>query len=289
MIVQRFTSGLGNQMFQYAFSVYISKKYPDKIIKADLTWFDWHNEHQGFELERLFRLNMNKASRAEVLKCSGELPLDFPAARYVNRAIRLVAEKYFIKYRIDEMKPGQTVDLRHNWYLTGFYESEAFYKDDLTEIRKIYTFPDAGNEDIRNQILKSDSVSIHVRRGDYLNKGYTERFIKLDMDYYRKAVGIIKESIPDARFFVFSEDKEYINESFGWLDNKYIVEGNDGADSWKDMYLMSLCRHNITANSTFSTWGALLNAHENAIVVYPKAYLTDEDSEIKTIPGWIRI
>ena len=289
MILQRFTSGLGNQMFQYAFFLYLQDHYPQEKIMADLTWFSWHNEHQGFELEKLFGLKLPAASKAEVLRCSGVLPQDFAGAYYVNRLIRLFTENKRLRYRIDEMQPGTVLEKGKNWYITGYYISEVYYRDSLENIRKRLIFPECECTVMRDRIKNSESVSMHVRRGDYLNPGYTERFVKLDMDYYRKAVSIIRENTEDPEFFIFSDDKEYISQAFGWLDNKCIVTGNNGADSWKDMYLMSLCRHNIIANSTFSTWGALLNPNRNGIVIYPKAYLTDTDSEVKTIPGWIRV
>ena len=289
MILQRFTSGLGNQMFQYAFFMYLQDHYPEDIIKADLTWFSWHTEHQGFELEKLFRVGLPSAGKMEVLRCSGRIPQDFAGAYYINRIFRLFSEKKFARQHIDEMQPGMKLDHGRNWYVTGFYISEVYYRENLGRIKKVFTFPQSECTVMQDRIRNSDSVSIHVRRGDYLNSGYTEKFVRLDMDYYKKAVDIVRQHTPDPEFFIFSDDKQYIEEAFGWLDNKCIVSGNDGADSWKDMYLMSQCRCNIIANSTFSTWGALLNVHDDATVIYPRAYLKDEDSEVKTIKGWIRI
>lgn len=289
MILQRFTSGLGNQMYQYAFFRYLQKHYPDEIIKADLTWFNWHDEHQGFELERLFKVGLPAAGRAEVLRCSGALPKDFAGARYVNRVIRLFAEQKFIKQHIDEMVPGQVLQTGRNWYVTGFYTSEVYYKKQLPELRNKFHFPEFESSDIKDMIDNSDAVSIHVRRGDYLNPIYSGKFVNLDMDYYKKAVEIVRTKCRKPLFFVFSDDKDYIRSSFEWLDNKVIVEGNDGHDSWKDMYLMSLCHHNIIANSTFSQWGALLNRNKDAMVIYPHQYLADQDVEEKTTDGWVCI
>jgi len=93
------------------------------------------------------------------------------------------------------------------------------------------------------------------------------------------------------RFFIFSDDKEYVTKAFDWIPaaERTVVTGNSGADSWKDMYLMSLCRGNILANSTFSTWGALLNKNDDVHVIYPRAYIAGTDSEVKTLKGWERI
>ena len=92
-------------------------------------------------------------------------------------------------------------------------------------------------------------------------------------------------------FFIFSDDKDFIQGAFDWIpaEERTIVTGNNGSDSWKDMYLMSLCKGNILANSTFSTWGALLGEPEGRHVIYPKAYISGQDSEVKTIDGWERL
>lgn len=289
MIMQQFTSGLGNQMFQYAFFLYLKQHYPEEMIKADLTWFRWHSEHQGFELEKLFNVGLPAAGRMQVLKCSGVLPQDFAGSYYINRIFRLFTEKHYKKYHIDEMQPGTRLAHDADWYLTGFYTSEIYYRDNLELLRRKLVFPECECTVMRDRMKNANSVSVHVRRGDYTSSVYSGKFVNLGMDYYKKAAAVIREKVADPEFFIFSDDKEYISSAFDWLDNKCIVSGNDGADSWKDMYLMSQCHHNILANSTFSTWGALLNSHADALVLYPAAYLSDADNEEKTMPGWIRI
>lgn len=292
MILLRFTSGLGNQMFQYCFFRYLQDRYGAGNVKADLSWFDWHEEHQGFELKKIFGIEMERASRSEVLKVSGRLPQDFACSYYVNRIIRLFTEKRRQPYILNEIECDRELELDKDWYLTGYYISEEYYKDRLDEIRSFFVFPDEekmGLTDTADDIRKNTSVSVHVRRGDYLSSLYSSQFVSLGMDYYKKAAEHILNAHPDARFFVFSDDKDYIKESFDWLENKVIVTGNTGADSYKDMYLMSICDHNITANSTFSTWGALLNPNDDKTVIYPEKYLSGQNSEKKSLKGWIRL
>ncbi len=308
MIILRFTSGLGNQMFQYAFYTYLRNKYPSERVLADLGWFTWNNAHQGFELSKLFERPENKdfklerASVFETWRCSGTVPQKNGFCRFFNRVTRLFAGKHFedihyyetgrenentLKSRIDNLPEGK------NAYVTGYFLEEEYYKDNLNEIRKAFTFDlsdiGAENEALLREIDKEDSVAIHVRRGDYLAPGYTESFINLGMDYYRSAVERVKKEIPNPRFFIFSDDKEYISTAFNWLDNVTVVSGNTGSRSYIDMALMSRARSLITANSTFSEWAGLLNGRDNAMVIYPKAYLKDHDSNVWTIPGWIRV
>ncbi len=308
MIILRFTSGLGNQMFQYAFYTYLRRKYPSERVLADISWFTWNHAHQGFELAKLFERDENKAFRLERANtfetwcCSGAVPQKNVLMRVFNRITRLCAGSHFenihyyetgrenentLKERIDNLPEGK------NAYITGYFLEEEYYKDNLGDIRKAFTFDlsDIGeeNEELLREIDKESSVAIHVRRGDYLAPGYTENFINLGMDYYRRAVERVKETVSNPRFFVFSDDKEYIQTAFSWLDNVTVVNGNTGSRSYLDMALMSRCRSLITANSTFSEWAGLLNGRPDALVIYPKAYLKDHDSNIWTIPGWERV
>ncbi len=289
MILQEFNSGLGNQMFQYAFHTYLKEKYGKANVLADLTWFDWHQAHQGLELRRLFRAELTEAKYLTVIRVSGRVPQTFPGAYPADRLLRLLTEKRIRNRRLDEIAPDRELDLNRDWYLTGYYTSEKYYKDRLPQLRELFRFPETEKTVMRDRIQNCCAVSIHVRHGDYSDPVYGGKFLILPMEYYRKAVELVRQKVKDPEFFIFSDDKEYIRKAFDWLDHKTVVTGNNGVDSWKDMYLMSLCRHNITANSTFSTWGGLLNRNEDAMVIYPSEYLKGEDSEVRTIPGWIRI
>ena len=310
MYIQRFTSGLGNQMFQYAFYTYLRKKYPGERILADISWYSWNDAHQGFELEKLFKREDNpdfifeKATAFETYCCSGTVPQTGKAAYLFNRLTRLCAGKHFerirysetgreaknvLKERIDNLPEGR------NLYITGYFLDEAYYKDDLDYLRRALSFSektgDIGieNAELLQEIEGGASVSIHVRRGDYLNPGYTEAFINLGMDYYRNAVEKAREICENPRFYIFSDDKDFINTAFDWLPEKRVVSGNTGDKSYIDMLLMSKSLCLITANSTFSEWAGLLNKREGCRVIYPKEYLKEKDSDIHTLPGWIRM
>ena len=128
-----------------------------------------------------------------------------------------------------------------------------------------------------------------MRRGDYLTSGKAQGFLSLDLDYYKRAVELIREKVENPVFFLFSDDEEFIRQEFSWIEDVRIVSGNVDDRSYMDMLLMSKCRHNITANSTFSEWAGLLNDNDDAIVIYPKKYMADKDSDIKHIPGWCRL
>ena len=297
-------------MFQYAFYSYLKRRYKSSLIKADLSWFEWNSAHQGFELKKLFErddnpaFDMEAASRLEVFKVSGQLPQKGRLERYVNRLARLFAGRHFDAMRLSESGRENDdmmrrlldgIDEGRDYYITGYFDDEIYYRKNLKELRSAFSFDVSEkkigkkNIELLRKIGSSESVSIHVRRGDYLNSGYTESFIKLTMDYYRSAVEIVSKRLKEPRYFLFSDDKDYIRREFDWLPNSEVVEGNDGNKSYIDMLLMSRCKCNITANSTFSEWAALLNDNEAATVVYPREYIKGHDSRIKTIEGWVRI
>lgn len=309
MIVLRFTGGLGNQMFQYALYRYLKKRYAGETVKADISWYSWNTAHQGFELLRLFKradnpaFEFEEAGLGDIFRVSGKLPQKNEAIRYFNRLVRLFAGTHFedkhifedghehsheeLRRRIDNIPAGRDA------YITGYFLDEVYYRDSLEELRSCFNFDtealSAENKALLKEIEGCEAVSIHVRRGDYLSKTYSDTFKILSEDYYGKAVDYIRERVPGAKFFIFSDDTEYAGEAFRHLENKVVVTGNTGADSYVDLLLMSRCRYNITANSTFSQWAGLLNSFKKAIIIYPREYLSDKDSEIKTIDGWVRL
>lgn len=327
MIIVRFSSGLGNQMFQYNFYRYLTEKYPDTEVKVDLTWFYANDDHHGYELERVFGnktgdFEIKEATRKEIFRVTGQIPplVKGPLAGKivylmgpVNRIIRERSKTDKSANIIDQLtgrisnyyvtdEKGENhnplydfinnLDVTRDWYFTGFWIEERYYKARIESLRKELVFSgaeDGKNLEMLEKIENSNSVSIHVRRGDYLNAIYSTMFKSLGREYYEKAVGIIKEKIDNPRFYLFSDDPEYMDKAFDWLPEREIVNINSGDNSYRDMYLMSHCRHNIVANSTFSQWAALLNVNEEHMTVYPSAYLADEDTEVKTLPGWIRV
>ncbi|MCR5002184.1 MAG: alpha-1,2-fucosyltransferase [Lachnospiraceae bacterium] len=326
MIIVRFTSGLGNQMFQYSFYRFLKDLYSDVPVKADLTWFYANNDHNGYELERIFGkvadsdFSIEEATKGEIFKVTGLVPNMVRGGgtgsrafekfrRYPNRIIREFTQKKREPYIIDQLSgkicnedsaDGHNemyekvthLDTAKDWYICGFWIEEKYLYGRLEEIRKQLRFPeieDERNINLSDEIRSCNSVSIHVRRGDYLSATYENMFVSLGRDYYEKAVGYIKDRVDEPKFFIFSDDADFVRNEFTWLDDKCIVTGNEGDESFRDMQLMSLCKHNIIANSTFSQWGALLNENEGHMALYPAAYLKDRDNEVKKMPGWIRI
>lgn len=330
MIVLRITSGLGNQMFQYAFYTLLKEKYKDTEILADTTWFHCNHEGREYELERIFDgvtgslFEIKKASVSQIINVSGRIPDLFDGKvgkifdnirRYPNRLLKNTKLKNRKPYIIEQYaevtdqlgkaefyNTVMNLDTSNDYYITGYFIEEEFYSEILDTIREKLVFPlisEEWNLSYAEKITNCDSVSIHVRRGDYLSDLYKDKFLTLGKEYYEKAVKYVSDYISkvaetenrpaDIHFFIFSDDENFVMKEFEWLENKTVITGNNGNISYRDMQLMSMCRHNITANSTFSQWGALLNQSPNHLTVYPKSYMKEKDNEIKSDTSWVRL
>lgn len=122
------------------------------------------------------------------------------------------------------------------------------------------------------KMQETESVSVHIRRGDYLDAANRPVFGGIcTNDYYRAAIGFLKEKYPQAAFFFFSDDIPYVREHY-LEEASEIIDWNNGKNSIYDMMLMSSCRHNICANSTFSFWGARLNPYESKVMIRPSIH-----------------
>ena len=157
-------------------------------------------------------------------------------------------------------------------YLSGYFACEKYYGDILYDLREKIQFPPSSNplnNEIAKEMQERNSVSVHVRRGDYLNPENAAMFGNICTNaYYWKALEIMKEKVPDAHFYLFSDDIPYVKGKFKG-ENFTVVDINHGRDSFYDMWLMSRCKHHICANSTFSFWGARLNSDEDKVMIRP--------------------
>jgi hypothetical protein len=180
--------------------------------------------------------------------------------------------------------------------LTGYWQSEKYFIDDEYLIREDFKIlkPLAGkNLEIAEEIKHTESVSIHLRGRDFINKKEINKLhFTCDNSYYERSFSIIIGRIKDPNFFIFSDDAEWA-KYFLKIDYPCtFVDGNSwNKASFEDMRLMSLCKHNIIANSTFSWWAAWLNRNPAKIVIAPQKWFNDTSHNTKDlIPGgWLRL
>lgn len=280
MVIVQIIGGLGNQMFQYAFY----KSLQDKGIKvyADLSDFEQYTLHNGYELERIFSLKVKKPSKFL-------LNLFRPnQSKWIFRKL-----KRFLNlkktYRVEENEFCFDASFLNNTnhYYSGYWQNEGYFLNIADKIRYDFKFPEiAGieNQTVLQQIINTESVAIHVRRGDYLKNSLLGGIC--DLDYYEQAILSVNSKIKDAQFFVFSDDMAWCRQNLN-LKNATYIDWNKGSNSYLDMQLMSNCNHNIIANSSFSWWGAWLNNNKAKIVVAPKKWINDSISTL-ALKEWIK-
>jgi hypothetical protein len=187
------------------------------------------------------------------------------------------------------------LEAKGNIYLEGYWQSEKYFVAIRDILLREFAFKyeqDAKSRDITKQIQKTESVSLHIRRGDYVHDPLTNQVHGLcSLEYYQKAVSYITQKIPNCHFYIFSDDHSWVSENFK-LDYPFtLVDHNDASRNYEDLRLMSLCRHNIIANSSFSWWGAWLNTNHEKIVCAPKKWFNEPTLDTKDLipESWVKI
>jgi hypothetical protein len=295
MIIGDLYGGLGNQMFQYAFfrAISLERKIPIKFCTSNLKKY---NSHNGLELNTIFDIELNIASSKDICATVGF----FRSFLIVRKLLRyklcssfkhspLIYEPYYHfwtkYYRF----------IRDDIFLSGYWQSQKYFEGYSDTIQQDFTFSlplNSKNLEVANLIKESISVSIHVRRGDYLiNKKTLHKHGVCSLDYYENAINLMLSDFPSAKIFAFSDDINWVrNFLMPKFKNIVIIDLNYGGESYNDMRLMSLCKHNIISNSTFSWWGAWLNKNTSKKVIAPKQWFADGTNCNDLIPeDWNRI
>ena len=272
MIYVRVSGGLGNQMFQYAFA----KALKSRGANVSLHWHPHKSKssHNGFELDCVFENDLTR-----------EIPL--ANHNFYNLIRSRFRRKVKIVREVNEMKFQPHFLETKSGYLDGYWQTEKYFTDIATEIRKDFLFKHisgARNQDLLAQIKNNVTCSVHIRRGDYVN--HPELGGGCDQSYYRRAIDHLKSNCDDyPRFVVFSDDIPYCKESFSDLNVTYC-DWNKGNDSWMDLALMRHCKHHIIANSSFSWWGAWLQKNEG-ITIAPKNWSQGKIHSDLVLSNWI--
>lgn len=276
MIIISFGCGLGNQMFEYAFYLSMKKVYPNVEIKADMQ-YALPIEHNGYELEKIFGICIEESTLREVLKYSEYIPRKkkyfmLRVLRFIRKKFGRAKKSFYVQKDFTEFYSDvYSLEAEKNYYLLGIWGNEKYFLG-MEHILKndVFVFPmerlNHRSKEYKDMIeSKETSISVHIRKGDFVQ--YNNPI--LSRVYYEKAMKIVREKYSNITFFVFSDDEIYAKELLIELDNVVFINGNYGNDSWMDMYLMSICKHNIIANSSFSFWGAYLNKNINKLVIAP--------------------
>lgn len=290
MIISQIIGGLGNQMFQLACGLSVAKN-ANTLLKLDVSAFNNYKLHHGFELNNVFSGEFEIASTEEISEIMGVKK--YPMARKVLRKLNKGNTKsnYVIEPSF-EYWPDITL-VRNSTYLEGYWQSEKYFQGESSLIREKFTFKGDLknlNEKIYNDMLIKNSVSLHIRRGDYIsNKKNMNIYNVCSLEYYKDAIHHIEKHIPNPVYYVFSDDIAWAKQN---LKSKpfVFVDHNHSNNSYLDMQLMSICKHNIIANSSFSWWGAWLNKNSSKIVISPKQWFQSRTNTNSLIPDtWVQI
>lgn len=258
MILTKLQGGLGNQMFQYACARNLISK--NQKVYLDLNFINNHIVSSSVFTARNYELNIFENCQTRILNSSKRKMFFDKRLRY-----RIIRRLFLKNIQFVNQLENEYINIdtkSKNIYLNGYFQSEKYFIKKRNLIINDFSFPtlDAINKQLLDQISNDiNSVSIHVRRGDYLKKKVTEYHGCLPLSYYISSVNDLSNKFDDLKFYIFSDDKDFIESSFGFIKNKIIVSGNTGKHSWKDMCLMTYCKHHIIANSSFSWWGAWLS------------------------------
>jgi hypothetical protein len=273
MIIVRLFGGLGNQMFQYAVGRALAYRI-DTELKLDIS------DYNGNPLRQYNLFPFNIIENFATMSDLDRVRKSFFAG--VKSPIRLLKETLnrdipiiSIKERIIDFDL-EILHLPDNVYLKGYWQSEKYFKDIEKIIRIEFGFkaiPDPLNKKIGQQIADGESVSIHVRRGDYVSNPQTLQVHGVcDVRYYQKAINKMCNKIDTPHFYVFSDDPMWAKANMSADAPIDFLTHNDTLKNYEDLRLMTLCKHHIIANSSFGWWGAWLNPNKEKIVIAPKKW-----------------
>ena len=291
MIIVNILGGLGNQMFQYAFARAISV-INKKKLKLDITIFEDYDLRQ-YELA-LFNIDADIATKQELknFKYNESSFLGKIAQKLCQRGLlfnnKIYKEKYF-HYDHDVTK------IKNSMYFSGYWQSEKYFLDCKNIILQDFTLKQQlsyKSQHYKQAINSKMAVSLHIRRGDYVSNTVTNNYHgTCSLAYYKKAVLLLKEKIENPSFFIFSDDLLWARENLDFINDMTFIDLDKSIPDHEEMHLMSQCKHNIIANSSFSWWGAWLNENSDKIVIAPKKWFRDNTINTEDlIPAkWMRI
>lgn len=291
MVIIKITGGLGNQLFQFAMGLALEETLGFQV-KYDLSAYKIVGSRK-FDLDK-FVGNLKIANSEEIERNNNVLQkIKFQIFQWVGFPFGLQGLKYYLERNFQY--DANVFDLGNDVYLSGYWQSERYFLNHRVKLLERIKISDSHSPDSMTylkQIRSSNSVSIHVRRGDYIsNSKANSIYATCDLGYYEKAIQHLSAQFEDLTFFVFSDDMEWVTTHFSKFERMIFVNANHGDTAFEDLKLMSNCKHNIIANSTFSWWAAWLNQHPDKVVLAPENWLNNNAGfNIEIVPNsWIKL
>ena len=282
-------------MFQYAFGLSLSRRQKSKLYFDD-SFFT--SQLPGTDIAlRHFQLDV---FANDIAFADSKTIADFIYPSTIQKALSKLPINRKIFYKETSLKVDKHIfDISTPAYFEGYWQSEDYFKSNESLVRKALTFKkelNKASQELANELgVKDNTVSIHVRRSDYVSSERTNQIHgTCSANYYLNAINLLREKIAEPAFYIFSDDPTWVKQTLlPAIRNARLIAHNYAEDSWQDMDLMSRCRHHIIANSSFSWWGAWLNPYIEKIVVAPKNWFCIRDhyfDDTDIVPkSWIKL
>ncbi|MGC8823991.1 MAG: alpha-1,2-fucosyltransferase [Bacteroidales bacterium] len=289
MIIVELKGGLGNQLFQCAVGRYLSYMHNTELF-LDLSFLQSHQTSSGYFTPRNYELHIFPNLYAKIID-----PIHIKKyyikpnnlKEKIIGKIRRTLDGLNVIYEANELNSSNMLKYGHNCYLIGYWQNEKYFKPIENLLRNELTPQIAlspEQQELLNRVQNTESVAVHIRRGDYLK--LTNHYTLLDWDYYWKAIQTLTEIVKNPFFYFFTEDTQWIKDML--FNFKYEHMIMPVQTTGIDFMLMSNCKHQIIANSTFSWWAAYLNSNANQKVVAPKKWYVSKE-ENPSLTQWILI
>jgi len=297
MIILRITGGLGNQMFQYALGRQLAETHRT-LLKLDLSSFE--SDYRKYDLH-CFHTQAYPATPEEIEDVQGSYGVVEEVALKITRkigfrgsALRLARKGVAVQEKQFHFEPSVLSVPKYS-YLDGYWQTERYFPDVREILRREFQVKysqDSKSRSLSDLISHTNSVAIHIRRGDYVsNPGYHDIHGLCSLDYYHRSIRWIVDKVSDPHFFVFSDEPRWAKENLKIASLATIVDHNGGDRSYEDLRLMSQCKHQIIANSSFSWWAAWLNNNPQKSVIAPLRWFNDASVDAKDLvpSSWLRL
>jgi len=288
MIIVRLSGGLGNQLFQYAVGRRLALIHQTELL-LDCEYYrstPTSDTQRDYELWR-YPISARVTAGMESLWCrlhggkiTGRLGVNWGGWRLFRERI----------FDFD----NAVLEVGNKTYLSGYWQSNLYFEDIAQIIRSELTpivLPAEKDSKLMSQMLKTNSVSVHFRRGDYVTQKITAtKHGSCSLQYYKTALAKMSSLVCDPHFFVFSDDMEWVKQNMAFPGETTFVDHNDSKAAFQDLRLMSKCKNHVIANSSFSWWGAWLNVSKEKHVISPATWFADRRLTPTLMPEfWIRI
>jgi hypothetical protein len=285
-------------MFQYALGRHLAQRN-SSLLKLDISSYELDKSRRYglfcFNILEHFasveEINLIKGNNARFSRFSSKIRQKFS---FINPPKSDSLWKINCKESRLSFDPA-VLKLKGNIYLEGYWQSDKYFSDIRDILLNEFYVKDKINvvkKELEEKICNTNSVSLHLRRGDYVSNHITNLYHGLcSLDYYKKAVDQIVQKISNVHFYIFSDEPVWVKENFKLDYPVTIIDNNSVSSDYEDLRLMSLCHHNIIANSSFSWWGAWLNKNPGKIVYAPQKWFNDRSLDTQDLipESWIKL